>query len=100
MFRIYPSGSCPVSGTAPYSRKSDITAPIAQGQRYDQVDFSTCLDETEKRLKETVGLLSQEIRSQVTAQDLTHLRQQIIAGEYRPDAQEIATRILLSKEGD
>ena len=95
MFRIYPGGSCPVGGTAQYNRKSDAVSPVFSGQRYDQVQFSSHLDETERRLKETVSHLSQEVRTRVTTQDMDRLRQQVAAGQYQPNAGEIAARMLL-----
>ncbi len=98
MFRIYTGGGCPVGGTAPYNRKTDTANPVSPGQRYDQVQFSSHLDETERRLKETVAGLSQEVRTRFTAQDLERLQQQIASGEYRPDAGEIASRMLLFRE--
>ena len=98
MFRIYPGGSCPVGGTAPYNRKSETVNPVSPGQRYDQVQFSSHLDETERRLKETVAQLSQQVRTQVTTQDVERLRQQVASGEYQPDAGEIAARMLLFRE--
>ena len=98
MFRIYPGGSCPVGSTAQYNRKSDVANPVISGHRYDQVQFSTHLDETERRLKETVARLSQEARTQVTTQDVDRLRQQVAAGEYRPNSGEIAARMLLLRE--
>ena len=98
MFRIYTGGSCPVGGTAPYNRKSDAVNPAAPGQRYDQVQFSSQLDATGRRLKETVARLSQEVRTRITTQELDHLRQQVSAGTYQPDAGEIAARMLLFRE--
>lgn len=41
------------------------------------------MDMAEKRMKETVSRLSQEVRTRVTAQDVEHLQQQA-AGEYQP----------------
>lgn len=98
MLRIYTAGSFPVDGTAPYTRKSDISTPTAPEQRYDQVQFSSCLDQTARRLKETVGHISQEIRTQTTSQDLEQLRRQVLSGEYQPNPQEIAARMLLMTE--
>ncbi len=100
MLRIYTGGSCPVGGTAPYNRKSDATAPVAPEQRYDQVQFSSCLDETERRLKETVGHISQEVRTQTTTQELEQLRRQVLSGEYQPNPREIAARMLLMTEDE
>ena len=98
--RISAGGAIPVGGTAPCGKKSESTAPVDAAQRYDQVAFSSHLDETERRVKETVGRLSQEIRSRVTAQDLDDLRRQVADGSYQPDAREIAARMLLLREED
>lgn len=96
--RIYPGGTCPVGGVSPYSKKNESPAPVDAGQRYDQVEFSFCLDDTQRRVKETVGRLSQEIRCRVTAQNLEALRQQVAEGTYQPNAREIAARMLLLGE--
>lgn len=98
MFRIYTGGSCPVGNTAQYNRKSDIVNPVFSGQRYDQVQFSSHLDETERRLKETVSCLSREVRTRVTTQDVERLQQQVASGQYQPNASEIASRMLLFRE--
>ena len=98
MFRIYMGEGYPVMGTMPYGKKSDavnITSPM---QQYDQVQFSSHLDEAEKRMRETVSRLSQEIRTRVTAQDVKHLQQQVATGEYQPSPREIAARMLLLRE--
>lgn len=100
MFRIYTGGGCPVSTAAHYNRKSDLSGSLPVEQRYDQVQFSSHLDETEKRVKETVGRLSQEIRTQVTTQDIERLRQQVQSGEYQPASREIAARMLLLREAN
>lgn len=98
MLRIYTGGSCPVGGAAPYNRKTDTAGPAYAEQRYDQVQFSAHLDEMGKRVKDTVGRLSQEIRTRVTAQDVERLRQQVDSGEYQPAPREIAARMLLFRE--
>lgn len=99
MLRIYAAGSFPMEGAAPYTRKSDVSVPAAPEQRYDQVQFSSCLDQTVRRLKEAVGHISQEVRTQTTTQDLEQLRRQVLSGQYRPNPQEIAARMLLITEG-
>ena len=96
--RIYTGGSCPLGGTVPYNRKSDAPGSISPGQRYDQIQFSSHLDETERRVKETVGRLSQEIRTRVTTQDVERLQKQVASGQYQPNAREIAARMLLLRE--
>ena len=100
ILRIGTGTGCTVGGIASYSRKPDTTTAVCQGQRYDQFQFSTCLDETEKRVKQVVGHLSQEIRSRVSAQDLERLHQQVSDGTYQPNPREIAARMMLLKEGD
>lgn len=97
---IYPSGMYPVSGVTPYGQKNDAAAPKVSEQRYDQVQFSSHLDETEKRVKETVGALSREIRTRPTHQELEELRQQVASGTYVAAPREIAARMLLMREDD
>lgn len=98
ILRIGTGIGCSVGGIAPHSRKPETSDAVCQGQRYDQVEFSSCLDETEKRVKQVVGTMSQEIRSRVSAQDLEHLRQQVNDGTYQPNPREIAARMLLIRE--
>lgn len=100
MLRIYLGGSSPISSTSPHNRKSDLPTPVSTEQQYDQIRFSSHLDETSRRVKETVGRLSQEIRTQVTTQDVERLRQQVANGEYQPSSQEIAARMLLLRKED
>lgn len=100
ILRVGTGTACNVGGIASYSRKPDTSTAVCPGQRYDQFQFSTCLDKTEKRVKQVVGHLSQEIRSRVSAQNLEHLRQQVSDGSYQPNPHEIAARMLLLKEGD
>ena len=99
ILRIGAGTGCTVGGIASCSRNPDTSATVSQGQRYDQFQFSSCLDATEKRVKQAVGHMSQEIRSRVSAQDLEHLRQQVSDGTYQPNPREIAARMLLMKEG-
>ena len=98
MLRIYTGGGCPVNSASPYNRKADSFNPACLEQRYDQVRFSSRLDESNKRVKETVGRLSQEARTRVTAQDIEHLRQQVANGDYQPVPREIAARMLLLRK--
>lgn len=88
-----------MGGTSFYNRKSDSSSPACLEQRYDQVQFSSHLDARSKRLKETVGRLSHEVRTSVTTQDIEQLRQQVASGNYQPDPHEIAARMLLRREG-
>ena len=95
---IYPTGIYSAGGISSYARKNGAASVKASEQRYDQVQFSSHLDETSKRVKETVGHLSQEIRTRVTAQDVERLRRQVANGDYQPAPQEIAARMLLRRE--
>ena len=96
---IYPGGMHSVSGVTPYSKKSGAGNARVSEQRYDQVQFSSHLNEMEKRLKTTVGRISQEIRIRPTHQEIEDLRQQVTAGTYQVDVREIAGRMLLREDG-
>ena len=100
ILQIYPGTGSPVGGPAPIGRKSSAAVPVSASQRYDQAEFSSHLDQTEKRIKETVAQLSQEIRCRVTTQDIENLRQQVAEGTYQPNPREIAARMLLLREED
>lgn len=94
---IYPGGTYPV-GTAPYGKKNEPESMRISGQRYDQIQFSSHLSEAEKRVKETVGEISRQIRTRPSHQELEALREQVSSGTYQADAREIAARMLLMKE--
>lgn len=95
---IYPGGMYPLNGLTPHGKKSEAVYSRTLDQRYDQVDFSMHLDETEKRIKETVGQVSRAIRLRPARQELEELRRQVMDGSYQPDPQEIAARMLLREE--
>lgn len=61
---VNPIGS---GGTHPvaalYGKKGEPESVRTSGQHYDQVQFSSHLSETEKRIKETSGQLVQRIRT-------------------------------------
>ena len=96
---VNPIGS---GGTHPaaalYGKKGEPESVRTSGQHYDQVQFSSHLSETEKRIKETSGQLVQQIRTRPSRQELDALRQQIADGTYQADAREIAARMLLMEE--
>ena len=94
---IYPGGTYPV-GTTPYGKKSESEPARTSGQHYDQVQFSSHLSEAEKRVRETAGQITRQIRTRPSRQDLESLRQQVSSGAYQPDAREIAARMLLIEE--
>lgn len=94
---IYPGGPYPV-GTTPYGKKSEPEPARTSGLHYDQVQFSSHLSEAEKRVKETTGQITRQIRTRPSRQDLEALREQVASGTYRADAREIAARMLLMEE--
>ena len=94
---IYPGGTYPV-GTTPYGKKSESEPERTSGQHYDQVQFSSHLSEAEKRVRETAGQITRQIRTRPSRQELETLRQQVSSGTYQVDAKEIAARILLMEE--
>lgn len=94
---IYPGGTYPV-GTTPYGKKSESEPARTSGQHYDQVQFSFHLSEAEKRVRETAGQITRQIRTRPSRQELEALRQQVSSGTYQVDAKEIAARMLLMEE--
>ena len=89
---IYPGGTYPV-GTTPYGKKSESEPARTSGQHYDQVQ-----SEAEKRVRETAGQITRQIRTRPSRQELEALRQQVSSGTYQVDAKEIAARMLLMEE--
>lgn len=94
---IYPGGTYPV-GAVPYGKKIEPESVPASGQHYDQIQFSSHLSEMEKRVRETTGQITRQIRTRPSRQDLEALRQQVASGTYQVDAREIAGRMLLMEE--
>ena len=94
---IGSGGTHPVAA-ALYGKKGEPESVRTSGQHYDQVQFSSHLSETEKRIKETSGQLVQQIRTRPSRQELETLRQQVSSGTYQVDAKEIAARMLLMEE--
>ena len=88
---IGSGGTHPVAA-ALYGKKGEPESVRTSGQHSDQVQFSSHLSETEKRIKETSGQLVQQIRTRPSRQELDALRQQIADGTYQADAREIAAR--------
>ena len=96
---IYPGGVRSAGGVNPHEKKSETTFPRTSEQRFDQVRFSSHLDEMEKRLKITAGQISQQVRIRPTHQELESLRQQVASGTYQTDPREVAARMLLREDG-
>ena len=94
---IYPGGTYPV-GTTPFGKKSEPGPARIPGQHYDQVQFSSHLSEAEKRVQETTGQITRQIRTRPSRQDLEALREQVVSGTYQVNAKEIAARMLLMEE--
>lgn len=94
---IYSGGPYPM-GTTPYSKKNEPGTMRISGQHYDQIQFSSHLSEAEKRIKETTGQITRQIRTRPSQKELEALREQVASGTYQADAQEIAARMLLMEE--
>lgn len=92
---IYPTGIYSAGNISPYSKKNGAASSRMSEQRYDQVQFSSHLDEMEIRMKETVGQISQQVRIRPTHQEIETLRQQVADGSYQVNPREIAARMLL-----
>ena len=78
-------------------------APRAAGsartaQPFDQFQLSAQPTGDGRRVLETAARLSQDIHIRPTSGELAALRDSIQSGAYRPDAREIATRMLLLGE--
>lgn len=95
-----------IGGTTPLSGASHVT-PTAAGtasahaaekdRRYDQVTLSAAQEGTDRFRMTLCGRLSQEVRAVTTTGELQELGRQVHSREYRPDASEIAARMLLLK---
>lgn len=92
---IYPTGIYSAGSISSYARKNGASSVKTSEQRYDQVQFSSHLDEMEKRVKETVGQISRQVRIRPTHHEIETLRQQVADGTYQVNPGEIAARMLL-----
>lgn len=96
-FRIERNQSIPWGELSPHSagsaQRSGGMAP-----NFDQVEFSRHLSGMERRVRELTGQLSQQVLARPTSGEIAALREQVDQGTYRPDASEIAARMLLLQE--
>ncbi|MCI9332496.1 MAG: hypothetical protein HFG05_10040 [Oscillibacter sp.] len=96
------AGSGPISSigrTKTYypAQKRGGAAQAVPGHNYDSADFSAPAGRRSFQM-EMVSRLSQEVRTATTTGDIQELRQEVSAGEYRPDPMAIAGRMLLMVE--
>ena len=96
---IYPSNMYSAAGITPYEKKSETARTRGLESRYDQAQFTCYMDQADRDMKQTVGLLSKQIRIRPTHQELDSLRQQISSGAYQANPREIAARMLLREDG-
>jgi len=96
MLQIRPEGVLPLQ--AAQARTARAARKTAQtGGRYDQVSLSREGTGESRFLREAASL-SQQVRTTNTTGKIQELRRQVQSGEYQPDAQEIARRMLLMGE--
>lgn len=96
-------------------REGFSTAPISTGAvrgagakrvraaegSFDQITLSARAgQEASPTFREMAAALSQQVRTYNTTGKIQELRQQVAAGEYRPDARETAARMLLMAEDE
>ena len=99
-FRIDRNPYFPIGElTAAHSSAGTVRRTGAGGQNFDQVQFSSRLTGLEGQVKDLAAQLSREVRVRPTRQELQGLQRQVEEGAYRPDAGEIAARMLLLGEG-
>ena len=99
-FRIDRNPYFPVGElTTPHPATGSAKRIGYSGQNFDQVYFSDRLTGLEGQVKDLTAKLSEELRVRPTRQEIQSLRQQVEEGTYRPDAEEIAARMLLLGEG-
>lgn len=98
--RIQPGGIRPATGTTSLSKNTATEHAKVCGQNYDQVQFSSRLDETEKRMKDLVSQISQQVRTRPTLHEMDTLKTQFQSGALQPDCHEIAARMLLLREDE
>lgn len=94
-------------------REGFSTAPVAAGSlrgaaakraraaesSFDQISLSGG-QEANPTFRSLAAALSRQVRTYNTTGKIQSLRSQVAAGEYRPDAQETAARMLLMQEGE
>ena len=74
------------------------TTNAAPNSKYDSSSFTAVSDTRERFRREMVSRLSQEVRTTTTTGRIQELRQAVSAGEYHPDAAEIAKKLLFHLE--
>jgi anti-sigma28 factor (negative regulator of flagellin synthesis) len=86
---VFPSVSF-----APSSPDSTSRSQVAEGQ-YDKVNFSRESSGTDQFQRELVSRLVREVRTVHTASDIQQIKTEVNSGYFKPDANEIATKLLL-----
>jgi len=78
------------------SREREVPAKSGKTEniKYDSVSFSSQKGE-DRTFMDMVSRMSYEVRTATTNGDVQALRQQVSAGEYAPDAYNIAARMLM-----
>ena len=95
---ILPASPKPTS-TYYVNTERDAHSRTALCPQYDSVSISHMPTGDSRCFKDIVSRLSQEVRTATTTGDIQTLRQQVAAGEYRPDPAAIAARIMFLREG-
>jgi negative regulator of flagellin synthesis FlgM len=88
---IFPS----VSYT-PSSNSSTARPQIAEGQ-FDKVNISRDSSGTDQFQRELVSRLVREVRTAHTSSDIQEIKSEVQAGIYKPNANEIAAKLLLEE---
>ena len=90
-----PGGPYWPSHTAPAGANAPRIAP--KDGRFDQVALSQEPGGESRFRMDLVSRLSQEVRTTTTTGEIQALHSQVQSGQYRPDAAQIAARMLLIK---
>lgn len=77
-----------------------VSRTAARDGRYDQFALSAEPEGEGRFRMDLVSRLSQEVRASTTTGEIQELRRQVQSTEYRPDAADIAARMLLMKGVD
>ncbi len=95
-YRVGLNASAPV-----YNAKNKDGSKVAsqstgsKQHNFDTINFASTLSEEQTRIKDFVSTIAQKAHVRPTFQELDNLKSLVDSGEYTPNSEEIATRMLL-----
>jgi anti-sigma28 factor (negative regulator of flagellin synthesis) len=93
-------GLFPTAGLTRYQAPASQTIPrnARRDSQFDQVNISREPGGTEQFQREVVSRLVREVRTTHSAFDIQKIKDQVQSGSFKPDAAEVAAKLLLEEQ--